>query len=170
MNYLSPSSIQVKEWALEGSNTLKSIHNQLKSKASKDVDDLFFKHAQKITELVDCTTCGNCCKLLEAGLSDDEIAKLSIIKNERPEHFKRLYLLKENGSDAWYLKETPCTFLKSDCKCAIYEDRPKACINYPGLNHPGIKYRLRSVWANYEICPIVYASVEAVKTDLANDL
>jgi hypothetical protein len=47
MNYLIPSSIQVKGWALEGSNTLKSLHNQLKSKVSKDVDDLLSNMPRK---------------------------------------------------------------------------------------------------------------------------
>lgn len=168
MNYKIPDAIQVKEWAKEGSKTLKPLHNQLKNKASKDVDALFFTHARKITELVDCTTCGNCCKVLEAGVSEDEIAKLSNMKNESLEDFKRQFLLKEVGSEAWYMKETPCTFLKDDCRCTIYEHRPEACSSYPGLHLAGIKYRLRSVWANYEVCPIVYASVEAVKTDLAD--
>lgn len=167
MNYRIPSAIQVKEWAKEGSMSLKTLHNQLKSKASKDVDALFFMHAQNITGLVDCTACGNCCKMLEAGVSEDEIESLSGINNLSPEDFKHKFLLKEHGSEAWYLKETPCTFLNEDCRCTIYSKRPKACSNYPGLHVPGIKYRLRTVWANYQICPIVYASVEAVKADLA---
>ncbi len=167
MTYQIPSALEISVWAKQGTESLKALHGILKAKTSLEVDRLFLKHLDKITADVDCTTCGNCCKMLEAGVSEDEILKLASLNNDGPENFKSKFLLKEHGSKAWYLKETPCAFLKDDCRCAIYEHRPEACSNYPGLHNTGIKYRLRSVWANYEICPIVYATVEAVKSDLA---
>lgn len=165
--YLILQPIEIKTRAKEGAESLKKLHNHLKTQKSSTVDSLFQKHSLKITEQVDCTTCGNCCKVLEAGVAEDEITRLSKIKNVSAEYFKVQFLQKEAGSEASYLKDAPCMFLKENCLCSIYEDRPNACRRYPGLHYPGIKYRLRSVWANYEICPIVYASVEAVKSDLS---
>ena len=170
MSYQIPSALEISNKAKEGSASLKALHGFLKTKTSMEVDQLFTKHLDKITAIVDCTTCGNCCKMLEAGVSEDEIVKLSSLKHVSPEDFKRQLLLQENDSKAWYLKETPCTFLKDDCRCAIYDHRPLACSNYPGLYLAGIKYRLRSVWANYAICPIVFANVEAIKSDLVKHL
>jgi uncharacterized protein len=125
------------------------------------VDSAIHRHNQQIELLIDCTTCGNCCKQLEPGLDDEEIAILANEKSMPTQSFRNEYVAFDGQS--LFLKTKPCLFLK-DCKCTIYANRPKACAGFPHLDGVQMKYK-RSLWENYALCPIVFNVLEKLKQE-----
>jgi len=109
-----------------------------------------------------CVTCANCCKKFEPGIETDELLKLAQLAGKNPIDFKNEFVAFDG--DALYLKNKPCVFL-NNCKCSIYNSRPAACADYPHLNQTQLKYK-RSLWTNYQICPIVFNVIEALKIEL----
>ena len=59
----------------------------------------------------------------------------------------------------------PCPFLKENV-CSVYEDRPKACRDFPYLHEPGFRTRMITLIENTALCPIVYNTCEQLKTIL----
>lgn len=135
---------------------------ELKKFSSEIVDGWVAKLNAHYEKVIDCKVCGNCCSKLEPGVEDNEIEKLAEAMMEDPVSFRRNRI--DFDGRALYLKTKPCLFLK-DCKCTVYEIRPAACAGFPHLDQPHFKYK-QSVWANYEICPIVYEVVEGLKRAL----
>lgn len=77
----------------------------------------------------------------------------------KPQQFIEKYLRIDEDND-YVLQSVPCPFLGSDNYCSVYQDRPKACREYPHtdrkkfyqINHLTIKNTL--------ICPAAYEVVE----------
>ena len=157
--HLLPSMANEK---LEENNRFKK---HLKNYKSEELDQQILLIETEIEKIIDCTQCANCCKKLEAGLAPNEIDRLSNYKNCSAEHFLTTFTATEESTNIIYLNKTPCTFLAEN-RCAIYSGKPAACSAYPSLSGANFKYRLRSVFANYSICPIVYNSIEKLKTSL----
>lgn len=134
---------------------LKGVNGQ---KLDRNVHSLY----EDISGRIDCTKCGNCCSTLKPSVSKKEIALLAKIENESVKSFTDKFTEKIEFESERYLKDNPCRYL-SDCKCTIYESRPKECRSYPHLHKPGFVFRLLNVINNYSICPIVYNVYEELK-------
>ncbi len=115
-----------------------------------------------ITKQTNCRTCSACCTHLEAGLSENEIHRLAALKNRNTEEFLAEETAQEYISGTVFLSKKPCIFLDK-CDCSIYSDRPDGCRNFPGLDRPGIKYRLRRLMEHMEICPIIYNTFNFIR-------
>jgi Fe-S-cluster containining protein len=61
------------------------------------------------------------------------------------------------------MQQTPCPFLGDDNACSVYDDRPKACREFPHTNHRKMHTHLALAHHNIEICPAVFAIVEQLK-------
>ena len=64
------------------------------------------------------------------------------------------YLFRDSDGD-FVLKSAPCPFLGTDSKCLVYEDRPKACREYPHTNRKNMKGILDLSLKNTLVCPAV---------------
>lgn len=117
---------------------------------------------QRISAAIDCTACGNCCKVLEPPVDGDEIKRLASLKALEANAFEESYIGIEPSTDIRFMKCQPCIFLQENA-CSIYEHRPASCADYPHLQQANIKYRWKSLMDNYAMCPIVYNVVEALK-------
>jgi Fe-S-cluster containining protein len=53
--------------------------------------------------------------------------------------------------------------LGDDNACSVYDDRPKACREFPHTNHRKMHTHLALAQHNIEICPAVFAIVEQLK-------
>ena len=51
---------------------------------------------------------------------------------------------------------SPCAFLQPDGACAVYEDRPQACRDFPYLHEPNFRGRTLAAIENTAVCPIVF--------------
>lgn len=59
----------------------------------------------------------------------------------------------------------PCPFLGSDNYCSIYEDRPKACREYPHTDRKKF-YQIHALTIkNAETCPAVFHTLEQLKQE-----
>jgi uncharacterized protein len=134
----------------------------LKPIPTRMVDTYVQELEKEITASIDCTTCGNCCKVLEPPVDNEEVQRLAKLKNIHPDEFEKEYVGKEASTAIHFLKCQPCIFLQSN-SCSIYQDRPASCADYPHLHQPNIKYRWKTLMYNYAMCPIVYNVVEALK-------
>lgn len=116
---------------------------------------------QEISEAIDCTQCGNCCRIQEPGISEDELQILAGKKNISANEFLLQYVATDKDG-VHFLCNQPCIFL-SGTTCSIYNHRPASCADYPGLLRPGLKWRINQMEYNYRICPIVFNVVERLK-------
>ncbi|MEW6202566.1 MAG: YkgJ family cysteine cluster protein [bacterium] len=110
-------------------------------------------------ERINCTDCGNCCRILHPKLNQNDIQRLSQRLGMKEDEFIEKYL--EQGEEGLQMRETPCPFL-SDKICSVYEDRPEECRGYPYLDRD-IVSRMWGVIARSAECPVVYNVLEELK-------
>lgn len=137
----------------------------LKGQDFNKVDKIVHRLNSEISSQIDCTQCGNCCKLLSPILTNSEIERLSSLEKLTPEIFKDRFLSLDLDETEYNLKETPCRYLK-DKKCEIYSDRPEECKSYPHTHKNSFISRTLSIIDNYGICPIVFNIYENLKIEL----
>ncbi|MCX7744046.1 MAG: YkgJ family cysteine cluster protein [Flavobacteriales bacterium] len=129
------------------------------------VDKIFHAIVKEVEQQIDCTQCGNCCKVLEPEVSDEEIIQLAKFKEISIESFKKNYISIEPNTSVQFMKGKPCIFLKENL-CSIYNNRPGSCRDYPHLHHERSKFRMKRIMEQYSVCPIVFNSIEALKKQI----
>ena len=133
-------------------------------------DELDFKRFKKIvnevTEKIDCTKCGNCCKEISPVLKDEDIERTSEKLNLTKEEFIKRYLINDKDNDLIF--NLPCPFLIEN-KCSIYEPRPKDCRSFPNLDKD-VTARCHQFFSNAEICPIVFNVLQNAKEEFLEDI
>ncbi|WP_158638330.1 YkgJ family cysteine cluster protein [Panacibacter ginsenosidivorans] len=138
----------------------------LKQKDSNRIDDLVFKLNDEISEKVDCTKCGNCCRSLMINVNDADAARLSAHLQIDKEDFYNCYVERSSQGSLAVMNTIPCHFLDEN-KCTVYEARPNECREFPGLHHPGFTKRLFTIFMHYGRCPIIYNVVEKLKEEIS---
>ncbi|CAB1081206.1 hypothetical protein D1AOALGA4SA_8862 [Olavius algarvensis Delta 1 endosymbiont] len=139
----------------------------LKGYDNENLDSIVHKLFKQVSEAIDCTSCGNCCKEIQPILKKIDINKLSKSLHITPDQFITNYVNKDEDGDS-RLYKLPCPFLKGN-KCTEYESRPAACISYPHLDKKDFFFRLIGVVNNYSICPIVFNVYEGLKSELNSE-
>lgn len=136
--------------------------DQLKRLQDRDVDAFFHDAHFEVFEKIDCLNCANCCKTTSPIFRDVDIKRLSKRLKTNPSQFISSYLHMDDEGD-YVLNSSPCVFLQEDNKCAVYEDRPLACKEYPHTNRKKIKQILKLTLKNTEVCPAVVRIFDVVK-------
>lgn len=103
---------------------------------------------------INCLNCANCCKTTGPLFTDRDINRLSKRLNMSYQTFVELYLREDEDGDM-VLKQLPCPFLASDNQCQVYDDRPKACREYPHTDAINQNKIFPLTLKNAEICPAV---------------
>jgi len=136
--------------------------DDLESIGSERVDSLFAEAHSTVFENTNCLSCANCCKNYSPIIEPDEIADLCLyIGISATELFQNYIEMDEEGD--FVFKTQPCPMLNlEDNKCKIYENRPKACREYPHTNMKKIKNHLGLLEINIEICPAAEEIVRRV--------
>ena len=143
---------------------LKWIKKAKKSN-SRQLDDIFHSEHDQIFKKTDCLACANCCKTTSPIFRDVDIKRLSKRLKTSEGQFITDYLVKDSESD-FVLKSSPCTFLDSDNKCFVYEDRPLACREYPHTNRKNMYQILDLTRKNMEVCPAVSQIMQKMLTKI----
>ena len=133
----------------------------------KNLDSIVHRLFKEISDHVDCTACGNCCREIQPILKDNDIIELSKALNIPIEQFESRFVGKDDDGDK-VLKQNPCPFLQGN-KCTQYESRPSDCISYPHLQKKHFASRLIGVINNYSVCPIVFNVYEELKRNLMSE-
>lgn len=135
---------------------VKNLH-RLK-KMDKEIEQL---HDEAMDE-IDCLQCGNCCRSLGPMILEKDIDNLSKSLKMKPSDFIDKFLRKDEDKD-WVFKSMPCPFLGVDNYCAVYENRPKACREYPHTDRKKFHQIFNLSIKNAETCPIVFQVLEKIK-------
>ncbi len=128
------------------------------------VDRKVFTLNNFVSEQIDCTACGNCCRSLIINVEDDDKQRLAAHLQMDEGIFNETYIETSYGGVSVF-NTIPCHFLSCN-KCTVYEARPDGCRQFPHLDIPGFNKRLFSIMDSYKRCPIVFNVVEKLKTEL----
>ncbi|MFH1062867.1 MAG: YkgJ family cysteine cluster protein [Candidatus Omnitrophota bacterium] len=135
------------------------------SQYPQKIDKIAHRLYKQIAPEIDCTACGNCCKLMDPVLRKKDIEKLSKVWVGQAEKSIKNYLIKDKKENGFMFKISPCPLLKKN-KCSQYLSRPAGCKAYPNLEKKDFSLRLKKVLENYSICPIVFNVYEGLKAEL----
>ena len=132
----------------------KTLLKKLKRQKSKDLDDRFHAQHEAVFQEIDCLECANCCKTTSPLFTMADIERLAKYMKMKPQTFIKTYLTIDEDRD-YVLQSTPCPFLGEDNKCFVYEQRPKACREYPHTNRKRMYQIMDITLKNTLICPAV---------------
>ena len=145
----------------------KSVENKkflqgLKKKDPRKVDNAFHQQHIEVFEEIDCLACANCCKTTSPIFYQNDIERLSRALRTKPGEFIEKYLRQDEDKD-YVVKSSPCPFLGPDNYCSVYEDRPKACREYPHTHRKKMVQIMDLTLKNTHVCPAVFEMVERLK-------
>lgn len=145
---------------------LQEITQKIKSISVSSFDEIANPIVVKVTDEIDCTLCGNCCRKQEPGVTEDEMRKLADASDCSLNDFKDKYIAWDKDGVS-FMATKPCLFLHEN-KCTVYSIRPNSCADYPGLHRKALKWRWKQVMYNYSICPIVVKFVEELNQKITS--
>ncbi len=134
----------------------------LKKKNQRQLDEQFHSLHYDVFAETNCLTCANCCKTTSPIFYPTDIERASKAVKLKPGQFVDKYLRIDEDHD-YVLKTSPCPFLDKENYCSIYEDRPKACREYPHTNRKKMVQVLDLTYRNTLVCPAVLEIVERMK-------
>jgi uncharacterized protein len=135
-------------------NLLK-VKDKLRKIKSKNLDQMFLESHTKKFKKMDCLNCANCCKTTSPIFLQPDIDRLSRVFKMKTSAFITEYLHRDEEGD-YVLNIAPCPFLGNDNKCLVYEERPKACREYPHTNRKNMHGILNLTLQNTQVCPVVH--------------
>lgn len=153
---------RIKQLAGNAESDNKELLKQLKRKSSSEVDNLFQELHDEVFEEINCLDCANCCSTISPIITDRDIDKMAKALRMKPSEVVEKYLRIDEDNDYVYRSE-PCPFLGSDKYCSIYEDRPKACREYPHTDRRKIQQLFNLTLKNAKVCPAVYLVLEKAR-------
>lgn len=135
---------------------------KLKKTNPKDLDLITNQLHDKVFEKIDCLKCANCCKTTGPLLTNKDIDRLASHFKIKPSIFTEKYLKIDEDND-YVFKQLPCPFLGNDHYCSVYDDRPKACKEFPHTQQRNIIQKLKITELNATICPAVALVIAGLK-------
>ena len=132
----------------------------LKRRGRIPLNRLFAAAGDEAFEKIDCLSCGRCCRELGPRLTQADVGRLAKRLRMKSGAFLDAHLRRDEDGDTVFAS-MPCPFLGCDSYCSVYEDRPKACRDYPHLEGSR-KDALALHIENLAYCPAVVLAVEAV--------
>lgn len=140
----------------------KGFLQSLKKKDSRTVDRVVHQTHREVFAEISCLSCANCCKTTSPIFYQNDIERLSKALRVKPGDFIEQYLRVDDDHD-YVLKSSPCPFLGPDNYCSVYEDRPRACREYPHTHRKKMVQIMDLTFNNTFVCPAVFEIVERLK-------
>lgn len=140
----------------------KKFIGSLKNRNPRKLDEQFHELHEQVFDEIDCLTCANCCKTTSPVFKDRDIDRLAAHLRMKPGQFIEKYLYLDADQD-YVLKNSPCAFLQSDNTCLVYEERPRACREYPHTDRKKMTSLLNLTYKNTLVCPAVLQIIERLK-------
>ena len=162
---LKPNLNELRNLAKDTHNETKKYFDKLKKKTPKNLDYVMQDLHDAEFKKTDCLECANCCKTTGPLFTQKDIERLSHVFRLKPSQFIEKYLRIDEDDD-YVLQQTPCPFLASDNYCLVYEDRPKACREYPHTNRKKFHQINDLTITNTLICPAAYEVVEQMQKEI----
>jgi len=140
----------------------RSFLKKLKKKPPRNLDEIVHGLHEEAFSEFNCLDCANCCKTIGPRLIDKDIERLARHLKMKPSVFMEQYILTDEDGD-FVFREHPCPFLLPDHYCMVYENRPKACREYPHTDRKRFYQILTLSHKNCETCPVVFEIFEEMK-------
>ena len=137
---------------------------RLRDRNPKKLDETFSRIHDEVFAEIECLDCANCCRTISPRFIKREIERIAKHLNMHPKTFRLTYLELDEDEE-WVLQKTPCPFLGEDNYCSIYEERPKACAEYPHTNVKNMRGHLVLARKNLSVCPAVFEIVEKIRQE-----
>ena len=144
--------------------TNKKVKDRLRKVKPKRLDEEFENLHGEVFEEIDCLVCANCCKTTSPIFLQVDIDRLAKVFRQKSSAFIDEYLHRDEEGD-YVLNSSPCPFLGTDNKCLVYEDRPKACREYPHTNRKNMHGILGLTLKNTLVCPAVFKIFQQIAKD-----
>ena len=142
----------------------RSFVKQALNWSDKRLDALVRETFETVAAGIDCQQCGNCCRVLQAAVTEGDARRLARRLDLTAEEFEERYVAIGEFKEKT-IAATPCPFLEG-CRCSVYEARPHDCRDYPHLHKRGFRSRMFGVLQNASLCPIAFNVLERVKAEL----
>lgn len=126
-------------------------------KMDKEIEQLH----NDVSSEINCLECGNCCRSLGPMILEKDIDTLSKSLKIKPSDFIAKYLRKDEDGD-FVFQSMPCPFLGDDNYCAVYENRPKACREYPHTDRKKFYQIFELTVKNASTCPIAFGVLDGL--------
>ena len=130
-----------------------------------NLDEIVNEIAQPIVEAIDCTTCANCCRVLDVYLTPADVNQIitntEIALSDIPTRIIDHETAQADGEWSKF-RDKPCTFLHNN-HCTIYAHRPETCRTYPMFT-PDFRWVLDDMIEGATVCPIIYNVLEKMTT------
>ena len=143
----------------------KSMHkllDRLKKHPPRDLDQEVIAADEAVFKQLDCLECANCCKTISPIFTSKDVERIAASLRMPPGKFMSQYLRIDEDQDM-VLQTSPCPFLASDNKCRIYEDRPKACREYPHTGQRKFVSHIEITKKNILFCPAAFRVVQLLE-------
>ncbi|WP_068597824.1 YkgJ family cysteine cluster protein [Vaginella massiliensis] len=138
---------------------------KLRKRPPKNLDQEMQRIHDEVFDRIDCLSCANCCKSTGPLFTQKDIERLAYLFRLKPSQFIEKYLRIDEDND-YVLQQLPCPFLDSENYCLVYEDRPKACKEYPHTDRKKFHQINDLTLKNTQICPATYEVVEQMIAEL----
>ncbi len=132
-----------------------SFIKRIKKKKPKNLDSVVHGLHHEAFASFSCLNCANCCKTIGPRLTGKDIDRLAKQLKMKPSAFLEKYVITDEDGD-FVFREHPCPFLLPDNYCMVYENRPKACREYPHTDRKRFIQVLDLSHKNCETCPVVF--------------
>lgn len=147
-------------WAAKSEPEWKKFISKNRKKL-EGMDSVVHNLHDKISECVDCLNCANCCRSLGPRITDKDVERMAKALRLKASVVIDKYLRIDEDGDMVF-QSMPCPFLGDDNYCSIYENRPKACREYPHTDRKRFYQIYNLSIKNAYTCPIVYEVLEEI--------
>ena len=162
MKITQQSIVDIRALAFKNKKENATFFRQVGAKPPGKVDEAFQKLHEEVFSEVNCLDCANCCKSLGPKLNSTDIRRISNVLRLKTSEFEQKYLRMDEDDD-FVFSTMPCVFLAEVNACKIYEDRPRACREYPHTDQRKMHQVLDITLKNMSTCPAVFEIVERLK-------
>lgn len=152
------------DWSNSNKKRIRAFTNTMKKRKPKQLDEKFSEAHDEVFEEIDCLNCANCCKTTSPIFQMSDIERLGRLFKQSPAEFIDEHLRLDDEND-FVLRQSPCPFLLPDNKCLVYEDRPKACREYPHTNRKRMNQIMDLTFENSLMCPAVSRIMQKLMND-----
>ncbi len=158
---ISPEGLR--QLASKAEPGFRDFFNKNKKKLEKMDQEIHYFHEQAMKR-TDCLQCANCCRSLGPAIYDKDIERMSKALRLKPSEVVQQYLRIDEDGD-YVFQSMPCPFLMPDNYCMIYENRPKACREYPHTDRKKFYQIYKLTVKNAYTCPVAYEVLDKLRME-----
>lgn len=157
---ISPDKLAIAAKANRREHT--ALVKRLTASDSRKLDERVHAIHEAVFDTINCLDCANCCRTLGPRITDTDVRRIATSLRMKPSGFVQQYLVVDEDGD-FIFRSMPCPFLGSDNYCSIYDDRPRACREYPHTDRRRVYQVLPLTLKNSAICPAVFEILERLR-------